>query len=107
MPGQRRPIEGPLLDHPARRPCAAPCGRVCHSPYPVPMRVLVDATPVAPRLKGTGRFLLGLLGALPSAAPDDEFLAVTWPEGAPLLQGLSRVAVGSMRRQSGTRWEVI
>jgi glycosyltransferase involved in cell wall biosynthesis len=70
------------------------------------MRILVDATPVSDRVKGTARFLLGLLAALPTAAGDDEVLAVTWPEGQRQLAGCD-VEVHVEPTGSSTVWEYL
>jgi glycosyltransferase involved in cell wall biosynthesis len=70
-------------------------------------RILIDATPIAPRLKGTGRFLVGLLRALPEVAQNDEFVAVTWPGGADLLADFDLgVQVQTVPPGSETVWEI-
>jgi glycosyltransferase involved in cell wall biosynthesis len=72
------------------------------------MRIVVDATPIGLRLKGTGRVLVGLLRALPLAAPDWEFIAFAEPEGAKLLaaQSGSGSEVVVVPHGSATAWEL-
>ena len=47
--------------------------------------MVLDATVVTPRQKGTGRVVQNLVAALPAAAPHHEFVALVSAEGMPLL----------------------
>ena len=53
--------------------------------YPSGVRVVLDATVVAPHQKGTGRVVQNLVAALPPAAPHHDFIAFAFPEGVSLL----------------------
>ena len=71
------------------------------------MRLAVDATLVARRLKGTGRVLVGLLRAFPAVAPDWELVALATREGSTVLEESTVSAeIMTVPVGSGAIWEL-
>ena len=71
------------------------------------MRIAIDATVVAARLKGAGRVVKNLLIALPKVDPGTEYVALAFPEGAQMLESFAAdFAVAVAPPMSGLRWEV-
>jgi glycosyltransferase involved in cell wall biosynthesis len=71
------------------------------------MRVVIDATVVTPRQKGTGRVVQNLVAALPTAAPHLEFVALTFPDGVSLLPPSEKnLVVRQVEQRRNVAWEL-
>ena len=73
------------------------------------LRIAVDARPLAEPPNGIRRWLEGILGAMPEAAPDIEWILLVPHEGIAPPEGLqARVVVvpGSLRALLRPVWEV-
>lgn len=72
-----------------------------------PRRIAIDATPVSPRATGATRVLTNLLAVLPAVAPENQYLALVTPAGAPVVAvAAPRVELTEVDVGSGIGWEL-